>query len=33
VVKAIDDFALAGQRVLARDDLNVPLGLAVLDEP
>lgn len=37
----IDDFAVAGLRVLVRADLNVPLhgkgktlpGLAVLDEP
>jgi phosphoglycerate kinase len=26
VIKAIDDFTVAGQRVLVRDDLNVPLG-------
>jgi phosphoglycerate kinase len=25
-MKTIDDFAVAGQRVLVRDDLNVPLG-------
>jgi phosphoglycerate kinase len=25
-MKAIDDFTVAGQRVLVRDDLNVPLG-------
>ena len=33
-MKTIDDFAVAGLRVLVRADLNVPLaGLAVLDEP
>ena len=26
MTKTIDDFAVAGQRVLVRDDLNVPLG-------
>ena len=26
MIKAIDDFTVAGQRVLVRDDLNVPLG-------
>ncbi len=25
-MKTIDDFTVAGQRVLVRDDLNVPLG-------
>jgi phosphoglycerate kinase len=25
-MKAFDDFTVAGQRVLVRDDLNVPLG-------
>ena len=32
-MKTIDDFAVAGQRVLVRDDLNVPLdGGRVTDD-
>jgi phosphoglycerate kinase len=32
-MKTIDDFAVAGQRVLVRDDLNVPLdGGQVTDD-
>ena len=33
MMKTIDDFAVAGQRVLVRDDLNVPLdGGRVADD-